>query len=306
MFVEAYLRELKQRRYRPAAFVTYVRKSVALSRANLTENPDAARSIVVNAVGFFAFFFAVAMALSFATSGGVAKRLIVFEGVWIGLGTTWLLLHVGLLRDRSGVPRRRLGLANQLTFLRILLVPCLHLFLVEGFLALALAVYAIAGLSDILDGYAARRLGQQTRLGLVLDPLVDVGYIFAIFGGLYQIGWIPGWVMAIVTARYVLLLGGTVVLYLVHARVRIHPTAFGRITGIVISVFVVVLFALGLTGRFQLGGDLHAVVNAGLGFLFAAGLVQILIIGIHNLRGGDARHASPGTAMGVPGDGTRE
>ena len=68
---------------------------------------------------------------------------------------------------------RNLTLANQLTILRIALVPAFVLLVIYGHLGPALLVFAIAGATDALDGLIARRAGQRTSLGAWLDPVAD-------------------------------------------------------------------------------------------------------------------------------------
>lgn len=64
-------------------------------------------------------------------------------------------------------------LANQLTVLRMCLVPALVILVVYGYFGWALAVFAIAGITDALDGLFARMRHEQTELGTILDPLAD-------------------------------------------------------------------------------------------------------------------------------------
>src|SRR5207247_10758221 len=63
--------------------------------------------------------------------------------------------------------------ANQLTLLRMLLIPAFVILVVYGHLGWALVVFATAGVTDGLDGLIARRSGQRTRLGAWLDPMAD-------------------------------------------------------------------------------------------------------------------------------------
>ena len=63
--------------------------------------------------------------------------------------------------------------ANQLTLLRMLLIPAFVILVVYGHLGWALVVFATAGITDGLDGLIARRSGQKTRLGAWLDPMAD-------------------------------------------------------------------------------------------------------------------------------------
>ncbi len=66
-----------------------------------------------------------------------------------------------------------MGLPNWLTILRILLIPVFVTLLVYRRAGLALLVFCLASLTDLLDGYIARSQGRQTRLGAFLDPMAD-------------------------------------------------------------------------------------------------------------------------------------
>jgi cardiolipin synthase len=95
---------------------------------------------------------------------------------------------------------------NLLSFLRIALVPVfLWLLLNEMFLS-AIFVLVVAGITDFLDGYFARKLNQMTKLGKVLDPVADRLYIFATLLALSITGHIPWWLAALVILRDVLML----------------------------------------------------------------------------------------------------
>lgn len=295
MFVEAYIRDLRRDGYRLRAGVRYVARCLGYARRAMSANPDAARSVGVNAVGFFAFFFLEAILIALYVDGELARHLVVWQLGWLALGAAWMLLHLGLLRDRDGHLVHRVGLPNQLSFLRLLLIPSLYLFLVRGQPGLALVAYGIAGISDVLDGYVARRWGPATRLGLVLDPLVDVGYIVTIFVALHEVGVVPTWLMALVWVRYGLLLGGGTIVYFAKAHIRVAPTAYGKISGVIMTVINFGLLVSLLLGRLDPESDLVAVLMVGLGFLYSAGVIQLIGMGLYNLRRRDP------AAPGVPG-----
>ena len=63
--------------------------------------------------------------------------------------------------------------ANQLTLLRMLLIPAFVILLLYGYLGWALVTFFAAGVTDLLDGLIARRTGQKTTLGAWLDPMAD-------------------------------------------------------------------------------------------------------------------------------------
>lgn len=99
-----------------------------------------------------------------------------------------------------------LNIPNALSLLRIALVPVfLWLLLHEMFLS-AIFVLAIAGLTDFLDGFLARKLNQMTKLGKMLDPVADRLYIFATLLALSITGYVPWWLAGLVILRDVLML----------------------------------------------------------------------------------------------------
>ena len=95
---------------------------------------------------------------------------------------------------------------NFLSFLRIALVPVFLWFLLEEMFVSAITVLAIAGLTDFLDGYLARKLNQTTKLGKLLDPVADRLYIFATLLALSATGYVPWWLAGLVILRDLLML----------------------------------------------------------------------------------------------------
>jgi cardiolipin synthase len=104
--------------------------------------------------------------------------------------------------------KEEINIPNALSALRLLLVPVfLYLLLVDQ-LGFALIVLLVAGASDWLDGFIARKFNQITQLGKLLDPAADRLYIFATLIGLTVNGNIPAWFAIVIIARDVLLLVG--------------------------------------------------------------------------------------------------
>lgn len=108
----------------------------------------------------------------------------------------------------SGNPEDRiLTVPNVLSFARLLGIPLfLWLVVVQEEDLLGFAVLVLAGVTDWLDGYLARRWDQRTRLGVMLDPLVDRLYIVAVLLGLALRQLIPWWLVILLAMRDVLLL----------------------------------------------------------------------------------------------------
>jgi cardiolipin synthase len=102
---------------------------------------------------------------------------------------------------------RVLTVPNALSLLRLLLVPLfLWLVLVARADLAAVAVLTVSGITDWADGVIARRTGQMTRLGRILDPLVDRITIAATLVGLALRDLIPWWLVLLLAAREVVLL----------------------------------------------------------------------------------------------------
>jgi len=96
------------------------------------------------------------------------------------------------------------NLPNALTLLRIFLVPFLVVVLLtkfEGREIVALAIFLVATATDFFDGWLARRRGEITTLGTLLDPIADKLLISAAFISLVEVGLIPAWMVVVVVGR---------------------------------------------------------------------------------------------------------
>ena len=121
-----------------------------------------------------------------------------------------------------------MGLANSLTLLRIVLIPVFVLLLVYRRPGAALLVFVLAALTDLLDGYVARRRGSQSRLGAFLDPIADKLLLTASFVTLTQLRVIPAWITILVISRDVILVVGALLIYMLGGRIHPRPTWAGK------------------------------------------------------------------------------
>ncbi len=95
-----------------------------------------------------------------------------------------------------------MNLPNGLTTSRIVLVPLLVVILLTGQSpAWGLAVFIAAALTDLLDGYLARKRKQVTAIGILLDPIADKLLISSAFISLVEMGVVPAWMVVIVVGR---------------------------------------------------------------------------------------------------------
>jgi CDP-diacylglycerol--glycerol-3-phosphate 3-phosphatidyltransferase len=94
-----------------------------------------------------------------------------------------------------------MNLPNGLTLMRIFLVPLLVAVLLTKYSVIAVIVFLAASLTDLLDGYFARKRGQITTLGTLLDPVADKLLISSAFISLVQLQLVPAWMVAIIVGR---------------------------------------------------------------------------------------------------------
>jgi len=110
------------------------------------------------------------------------------------------------LKDPAFASSRVVTIPNLLSFVRLLLVPVFFVLIITGQVFLALLVLIYSSVSDYLDGFIARRFGQVTRLGQLLDPAADRLFIFAALIGLTVSQIVPWWFVSLIVARDVMLL----------------------------------------------------------------------------------------------------
>jgi len=147
-----------------------------------------------------------------------------------------------------------MNIPNILSLLRIVLTPVLVIFLMEGSYSKALVVFVISGLSDGLDGFLARTLKQQTKLGAYLDPIADKALLTSSFLTLAIMGTLPGWLTVIVISRDCIILLGLAVLSMMSISFEIHPAFISKVTTMLQLLTVLMVLAVrGLAG----GGEYH-------------------------------------------------
>ena len=123
-----------------------------------------------------------------------------------------------------------MNIPNFLSLLRIILVPVIVIFLIQGLYAKALIIFVIAGLTDALDGALARLLNKKTKLGSFLDPLADKILLSTSFISLAIFGLIPSWLAVIVISRDFIILLGLLILSMMSVTYEIKPVFVSKVT----------------------------------------------------------------------------
>jgi cardiolipin synthase len=122
--------------------------------------------------------------------------------------------------------------ANQLTMLRMALVPAFVMLTLARQWRWALVAFVVAGLTDALDGYVARHSGQITRLGAMLDPMADKlltgsAYVVLTWGGVADCV-LPVWLTVTLLFRDAMLVAGVIVVNLTVGPIEFPPSRLGK------------------------------------------------------------------------------
>lgn len=94
-----------------------------------------------------------------------------------------------------------MNLPNQLTLLRIILIPVFIVVLMLGYYYEAAAIFVIASATDALDGHIARKYNLVTNFGKLMDPLADKLLVVSALVCLVELGDVPGWIVIVILAR---------------------------------------------------------------------------------------------------------
>jgi cardiolipin synthase len=139
-------------------------------------------------------------------------------------------------------------LPNWLTILRILVTPFFTIFLLYRWVVVAAAIFALAAVTDMLDGFIARAYGLRSDLGMVLDPLADKLMITAAFITLAILEVMPRWLTIIVLSRDLFLVGGSLVLFMFAGKLKIPPSILGKATTVLQLAAVAYTLLMNLHG----------------------------------------------------------
>ncbi len=135
-------------------------------------------------------------------------------------------------------------LPNVISVFRMLLVGPVVWCLLQQEFGIALVLFAIAGISDGLDGFLAKHFGWQSRLGTILDPLADKLLLVCSFLALTWAGLSPLWLLVAVITRDLLIVIGGVAFHYLLGRFEMEPSYISKANTFfqIIYVLAVVFF----------------------------------------------------------------
>jgi cardiolipin synthase len=173
-----------------------------------------------------------------------------------------------------------LTVANQLTILRIMLIPAFVLLVVYGYLGWSLVAFLVAGVTDALDGLIARRAGQRTSLGAWLDPMADklllvTTFIVLTLPDIPLANHLPLWLTVFVISRDVVIVAVVAIINLAIGPRTFAPSMWGKLaTATFIVTSLVVMY-------YNYLGERSPVVRV---FIWAALAVTLISAGDYFLK----------------------
>jgi len=156
-----------------------------------------------------------------------------------------------------------MNIPNTLTILRIVIIPVFITAMIYGKYGYGLCLFAVAALTDMLDGLFARLANQKTPLGTFLDPLADKFLLVTSFILFSVHDWIPKWFTIAVISRDLIVVIGWFLLYLVTHNSRVEPVPLGkRAVALELATLAYVLAAMNFSGLPPVPGPVLLLVAA--------------------------------------------
>lgn len=154
--------------------------------------------------------------------------------VWIGLAGTII---------RRSMNMRWNQLPNTITLARLFMVPVLILILKDENYRLALLVFLVAGISDALDGYIAKKFNFVSHFGAVLDPVADKLLLVSAYIMLTIIGHVPFWLVLAVVSRDLFIVGGYMVVTSLMGAITMNPSMLSKLNTFMQIILVIAILA---------------------------------------------------------------
>lgn len=158
-----------------------------------------------------------------------------------------------------------MNIPNLITIARIFMVPVIVWLISIDEAAFAFWLFLAAGISDGIDGFIAKRYGQQTVLGAYLDPLADKALLVSVYVTLGLLAHLPLWLVILVVSRDILIISAVILSWMLDRAVPMHPhfVSKANTTGQIVLA-VLVLADVGFGFQLELSRQMLVIAVAGL------------------------------------------
>lgn len=154
----------------------------------------------------------------------------------------------------------RVNLPNIITLGRILLVPVIVWAIASNQMTVAFVIFVVAGVSDAIDGFLAKRFNMTTEIGALLDPVADKALLVSIYVTLGISGDIPRWLVILVVSRDFMIVGAVIISWILDNPVPMKPLMVSKLNTVAqVSFAALVLASLG----FQFNASPYEIILAG-------------------------------------------
>lgn len=157
-----------------------------------------------------------------------------------------------------------LNIPNIITLGRLMAVPVTVWLILNNLILAAFGLFVIAGISDAIDGFLAKRWDQETEIGKYLDPLADKALLVSIYITLGVQGYLESWLVIMVVFRDVMIVGAVILYQTMVRKLEMKPLVISKIN----TVAQIVLVTLVL-------GSISFDVDAGLFFRVMVSIVAV-------------------------------
>jgi cardiolipin synthase len=118
---------------------------------------------------------------------------------------------------------------NLITIGRLVLVPVVIMMIGQERWAIACILFVVAGISDAVDGFIAKRFDMRSEFGAYMDPFADKALLVSIYVTLAIVGVLPGWIAVLVVSRDVMIVSAIIVSWLMQRPVAIRPLIVSKL-----------------------------------------------------------------------------
>src|SRR3954465_449482 len=161
--------------------------------------------------------------------------------------------------------KARMTIPNLITIARLIIVPIVIVMIMQGRWPAAFILFVVAGVSDGIDGFIAKRFDMRSEFGAYIDPLADKALLVSIYVSLAVVAVLPAWLAVLVVSRDLMIVAAILVSWLMDRPVAIKPLAVSKLnTGAQIGFAAMVLSVLTFNLQFGVAGTIAMWVVAAL------------------------------------------
>lgn len=136
-----------------------------------------------------------------------------------------------------------MNIPNIITLGRILAVPFIVWAIASNQMEIAFVIFIVAGVSDAVDGFLAKRFNMRSELGALLDPLADKALLVSIYMALGIWGAVPRWIVILVVSRDIMIVGAVIVSWLFGKPIPMKPLMVSKLNTVAQVTFAALVLA---------------------------------------------------------------